>query len=131
MSVTGLCLSIACDSDSDFAMLSEDLKRYLFIEKILSLSPSTLTRTGFKLFEHYLVRVNDKAGHLRVDPEYGGVPLSKTEIVAANVVVQAYNELQGVTMLWEITNQNPDEIVGRRAMALLNALHQNLSSKLK
>jgi hypothetical protein len=47
--------------------MSEDLKRYLFLEKILTLSPSTLTQTGFTLVEHYMTRVNDKAGFIRFD----------------------------------------------------------------
>ncbi len=138
----------ACFDDNEFKAFGDDVKKQVLIERILNggggggggsssntssssgLQPAALTETGYTLLERYLLRVNDKAGHLRLQSDTRAGSAGGKSLDVSTLTVMSYQELTaGIQMLWNIVLTNARESVGRSAILLLNSLHQNLHRK--
>jgi hypothetical protein len=119
------CLCVASFDESEFKLFGEDVKRHVLDRLLTTLTPATLTEAGYTLTERYLLRVHDKAGHIRVPSASAA-----RSIDVRQVVVHQYAELNAAcNFLWNVVLHNPKEAVGRSAIGLLNAFHQNLHRK--
>jgi len=91
----------------------------------LSSSPSELA------FSNTDYSVLSDEEQLSASPAFELSVLSATQRVCGSLSVLQYNELKGISLLWHVILANPRARVARQAIVLVNALHQNLSSKLK
>src|SRR5690348_5733057 len=89
--------------------------------------------SSIRLFQAYMLRVNEKAGHLKISRDdlknLDGTPM--LDVPLSRITVVSHTDLLGVKALWNLALHNSNANVGRAAVMLMNALHQNLSQKLR
>jgi hypothetical protein len=97
----------------------ESLSNHLFVNKMSQLDFTTLTMAGFKVFERYLLHINEKNSNLKpIDKK------TENPIVDAKSFVVVSPDLVGIDNLWRIALDAQQSAVYQLAISELNTLHQ-------
>lgn len=102
------------------AYLEEGVPQSIFTKKMMvDMRPESMTKDAYECFEKYFVYVNCEANHLQM------LEFNK------KFMVNNYDELIGLDMLWNVALLSTNELVNKKSTALINKICNQVSAELK
>jgi ubiquitin C-terminal hydrolase len=121
----------ALEESSRFAAVTEELKSFLYFDRILKLDMAKLNRVGMRMLQHYFAHINEAIGAARVNKRSirNAAAASLADFPLRTFAVVDVSKLTGTDALWKIIMHNADGMVAQRAIETLNAAYRNITDR--